>query len=58
MKSSDIPEDLKNLSCEEAVLKLLFMVKERQIPELDDDFAQDIDEDVENLAELREKLAN
>lgn len=31
-------------------------VKEKSLPELDDDFAQDLDEDVETLDELREKI--
>lgn len=52
------PEDYaeESLAGEEAVFEVtVHEVKERQVPELDDDFAQDIDEDVENLAELREK---
>ncbi len=52
------PEDYaeESLAGEEAVFEVtVHEVKERQVPELDDDFAQDIDDDVENLAELREK---
>ncbi|MDO5456733.1 MAG: trigger factor [Atopococcus tabaci] len=52
------PEDYteESLAGEEAVFEVtVHEVKERQVPELDDDFAQDVDEDVENLAELREK---
>ena len=30
-------------------------IKQKELPELDDDFAQDVDEDVETLAELKEK---
>ncbi|RFU65908.1 trigger factor [Peribacillus glennii] len=31
-------------------------IKTKQLPELDDEFAKDVDEEVETLAELREKL--
>src|SRR5699024_2991201 len=33
-------------------------IKEKEVPELDDEFAKDVDEEVETLAELREKKEN
>jgi trigger factor len=33
-------------------------VKTKQLPELDDEFAKDVDEEVETLAELKEKIKN
>ena len=46
-------EDLKGA---EAVFKVkLHEVKAKELPALDDEFAKDVDEDVETLAELKEK---
>lgn len=53
------PEDYpqEDLAGEEAVFAVtIHEVKEEELPELDDDFAMDVDEEVETLAELREKL--
>ncbi len=48
------PEELAGA---EAVFKVtLHEVKEEELPEIDDEFAKDVDEDVETLDELREKI--
>ena len=52
------PEDYhaKNLAGKDALFKVkIHEIKEKQLPELDDDFAKDVDEDVDTLAELKEK---
>ncbi|MHC3513334.1 trigger factor [Limosilactobacillus reuteri] len=52
------PEDYhaKNLAGKDALFKVkIHEIKEKQLPELDDDFAKDVDEDVNTLAELKEK---
>ncbi|MFR0497634.1 trigger factor [Limosilactobacillus reuteri] len=52
------PEDyhVKNLAGKDALFKVkIHEIKEKQLPELDDDFAKDVDEDVDTLAELKEK---
>ena len=52
------PEDYhaEDLAGKEAVFKVkIHEVKEKEIPELDDDFAQDVDDEVETLDELKEK---
>lgn len=50
----DYPEE--SLAGEDAIFEVtVHEVKEKQIPELDDDFAQDVDDDVDTLAELKEK---
>ncbi len=52
------PEDYhaKNLAGKDALFKVkLHEIEEKQLPELDDDFAKDVDEDVDTLAELKEK---
>ena len=52
------PEDYhaKDLAGKEAILKVkVHEIKEKQLPELDDDFAKDVDEDVDTLAELKDK---
>ncbi len=52
------PEDYhaKNLVGKDALFKVkIHEIKEKQLPELDDDFAKDVDEDVDTLAELKEK---
>ncbi|UZM89638.1 trigger factor [Limosilactobacillus reuteri] len=52
------PEDYhaKNLAGKDALFKVMIHeIKEKQLPELDDDFAKDVDEDVDTLAELKEK---
>lgn len=52
------PEDYheKSLAGQEALFKVkIHEIKEKQLPELDDDFAKDVDEDVDTLAELKEK---
>ncbi|AQP52993.1 trigger factor [Vagococcus penaei] len=47
----------EDLAGQEAVFKVtVHEVKAKELPELDDEFAKDIDEDVETLAELREKV--
>ena len=51
------PEDYhaKNLAGKDALFKVkIHEIKEKQLPELDDDFAKDVDEDVDTLAELKE----
>ncbi|MDD6432347.1 MAG: trigger factor [Lactobacillaceae bacterium] len=52
------PEDYhaKNLAGKEATFKVkIHEIKEKQLPELDDDFAKDVDEDVDTLDELKDK---
>lgn len=52
------PEDYhaKDLAGKDALFKVkIHEIKEKQLPELDDDFAKDVDEDVDTLAELKEK---
>lgn len=52
------PEDYhaKDLAGKEAIFKVkVHEIKEKQLPELDDDFAKDVDEDVDTLAELKDK---
>ena len=52
------PEDYhaKNLAGKDALFKVkIHEIKEKQLPELDDDFAKDVDGDVDTLAELKEK---
>lgn len=47
------------LAGKDAVFKVkIHEIKTKQLPELDDEFAKDVDEEVETLAELREKLKN
>lgn len=53
------PEDYQaeDLAGEEAVFKVtVHEVKTKEVPELDDEFAKDADEDVETLDELKEKI--
>lgn len=46
----------KELAGKDATFKVkMHEIKEKQLPELDDDFAKDVDEDVDTLAELRDK---
>ncbi len=46
----------EDLAGKDAVFKVkIHEIKEKEVPELDDEFAKDVDEDVETLAELREK---
>ncbi len=46
----------EDLAGKEAVFKVnIHEIKEKEVPELDDDFAKDVDEDVESLEELKEK---
>ncbi len=52
------PEDYhaKELAGKEALFKVkVHEIKEKQLPELDDDFAKDVDEDVDTLDELKDK---
>lgn len=52
------PEDYhaEDLAGKEAIFKVkIHEVKTKELPELDDEFAKDVDEDVETLAELTEK---
>ena len=52
------PEDYhaKNLAGKEAVFNVkIHDVKEKQLPELDDEFAKDVDEDVDTLDALKDK---
>ena len=52
------PEDYhaKELAGKEANFAVtIHEVKEKQLPEMDDEFAKDVDEDVDNLADLKEK---
>lgn len=47
----------KDLAGKDALFKVkIHEVKEKQLPELDDEFAKDVDEDVETLAELKDKV--
>ncbi|WP_119326888.1 trigger factor [Companilactobacillus musae] len=53
------PEDYqaKDLAGKKAIFKTkLHEVKTKELPELDDDFAKDVDEDVDTLEELKTKL--
>ncbi|MHC5267716.1 trigger factor [Enterococcus sp. LJL98] len=53
------PEDYQaeDLAGKEAVFKVtIHEVKGKELPELDDEFAKDVDDSVETLAELREKF--
>ncbi|MGB3161212.1 trigger factor [Carnobacterium sp.] len=55
------PEDYheESLKGAEAVFKVkVHEVKAKELPELDDEFAKDVDEEVETLAELKEKMMN
>ena len=46
----------QDLAGKEAVFEVkLHEVKEKQLPEMDDEFAKDVDEDVDTLDELKEK---
>ncbi|GAP00050.1 trigger factor [Fructobacillus ficulneus] len=46
----------KDLAGKEALFEVkLHEIKRKSLPELDDEFAKDVDEDVETLAELKEK---
>lgn len=46
----------EDLAGQEALFKVkIHEVKEKELPELDDDFAKDVDEEVETLEELKEK---
>lgn len=46
----------EELAGKEAVFKVkIHEIKKKEVPELDDEFAKDIDDEVETLAELREK---
>ncbi len=52
------PEDYQasEFAGKEATFKVtIHEIKQKELPELDDDFAQDVDEEVETLAELKEK---
>ncbi len=52
------PEDYhaKNLAGKDATFKVkVHEIKEKQLPDLDDDFAKDVDEDVDTLDELKDK---
>lgn len=47
----------QDLAGKEAVFEVkLHEVKEKQLPEMDDEFAKDVDEDVDTLDELKEKM--
>ena len=53
------PEDYQaeDLAGKEAIFKVkVHEVKEKELPELDDDFAKDVDEEVETLDELKAKI--
>ena len=52
------PEEYEaSLAGKEAVFKCkLHEIKKKELPELDDEFAKDVDEEVETLDELKEKL--
>ncbi|MCO7127931.1 trigger factor [Sporolactobacillus shoreicorticis] len=55
------PEDYhaEELKGKEATFKVtVHEIKQKQLPELDDEFAKDVDEEVETLAALREKIKN
>lgn len=46
----------KELEGKDAIFKVtIHEIKEKQLPELDDEFAKDVDEDVDTLDELKEK---
>ncbi|CAH1855466.1 trigger factor [Convivina praedatoris] len=47
----------KNLAGKEALFEVtIHEIKRKSLPDLDDEFAKDVDEDVETLAELKEKV--
>ncbi len=49
----------KELEGKDAIFKVtIHEIKEKQLPELDDEFAKDVDEDVDTLDELKEKTKN
>lgn len=49
----------KELAGKDAIFKVkMHEIKEKQLPDLDDDFAKDVDEDVDTLDELRDKTKN
>ncbi|MGH2183222.1 trigger factor, partial [Enterococcus faecalis] len=53
------PEDYQaeDLACKETVFKVtVHEVKAKDLPELDDEFAKDVDDSVESLVELKQKL--
>src|SRR5699024_930363 len=53
------PEDYhaEELADKEAVFNVkVHEIKSKELPELDDEFAKDVDEDVETIDELREKV--
>ena len=54
------PEEYQaELAGKEAVFKCkIHEIKAKELPELDDEFAKDVDEEVETLDELKEKLKN
>ncbi|GEB76384.1 trigger factor [Sporolactobacillus inulinus] len=55
------PEDYhaEELKGKEATFKIkVHEIKQKQLPELDDEFAKDVDDDVETFAELQEKIKN
>ncbi|WP_100488731.1 trigger factor [Sporolactobacillus pectinivorans] len=55
------PEDYhaEDLKSKEATFKVkIHEIKQKQLPELDDEFAKDVDEDVDTFAELKEKTRN
>lgn len=54
------PEEYQaELAGKEAVFKCkIHEIKTKELPELDDEFAKDVDEEVETLDELKEKLKN
>jgi trigger factor len=54
------PEDYQaeDLAGKEALFEVkIHEVKRKELPELDDEFAKDVDEEVDTLAQLREKVA-
>ena len=53
------PEDYQaeDLAGKEAIFKVkVHEVKEKELPELDDEFAKDVDDEVETLDELKAKI--
>ncbi|RCW66369.1 trigger factor [Saliterribacillus persicus] len=49
----------ENLAGKEATFKVkIHEIKAKELPELDDEFAKDVDEEVESLDELKEKIKN